>query len=95
MQKKRKAAGNRLRKLLRSTRLLACEVASIRVGLGNIAATAGETSRIGNEYPATAVGAADVSVRPNDMQEPNNLSHVALEVRILLARLSRDGAKLY
>lgn len=49
-----------MRKLLRSTRLLACEMASIRIGLGNLEATKGETGNSGNDF-TPAAGGTDVS----------------------------------
>ncbi|CAM9131600.1 unnamed protein product, partial [Scytosiphon promiscuus] len=56
----RETAGNRMRKLLRSTRLLACEMASIRIGLGNLEATRGGASNSGNDRTPSAAG-TDVS----------------------------------
>ncbi|CAB1115628.1 unnamed protein product [Ectocarpus sp. CCAP 1310/34] len=57
----REAARNRLRKLLRSTRLLACEVASIRVGLGNLAATSGEVCQVGLGYSPVQAGESNAA----------------------------------
>ncbi len=60
LRAKHQAAGNRLRKLLRSPRLLACEVASVRVGLGNLSATRGESRNAGNADAPAVSGASDV-----------------------------------
>ncbi|CAM9256815.1 unnamed protein product, partial [Hapterophycus canaliculatus] len=52
----REAARNRLRKLLRTTRLLPCEVASVRIGLGNLEATKGATGKSDTESTPAAAG---------------------------------------
>jgi len=75
---KHQAAGNRLRKLLRSPRLLACEVASIRVGLGNLSATKGEPPTAGNANAPSGAGVADVRAEGRE-RTSQNFEHLAAD----------------
>ncbi|CAN0516496.1 unnamed protein product, partial [Ectocarpus sp. 12 AP-2014] len=75
----REAARNRLRKLLRSTRLLACEVASVRVGLGNLAATSGEVCQVGLGYSPVQAGESNVDESPAlTTTGPNHLEQATI-----------------
>ena len=61
------ASGQSLRKLLRSGRLLACEVAAARVGLGNLATTCGE-----NRADSIAEGMTRPAVSDHGARAPIN-----------------------